>query len=67
MIDDPHDTQSFIDESVMAPKGKPIEWVDSPFSNPTARGITVEEIEYDEYLIALEEYRLKQTKDNNEH
>lgn len=36
----------------------PIEW-ENVFISPPANGLTVEEIEYDEYLIALEEWRRK--------
>lgn len=52
------DRASFIDESIMTPKGKAIEWPGkSPFANSADSGFTVEEIEYDEYLLALEEFR----------
>lgn len=47
----------FVDESV-ATHGEPLEY-QNVFISPPANGLTVEEIEYDEYLIALEEWRRK--------
>lgn len=51
----------FVDETI-SPKGEPIEYEPQElnrFLHPPANGLTVEEIEYDEYLIALEEWRRK--------
>lgn len=60
---------NFIDESHMKPEGEPLEYVpDKTFNNnmithntivrsqfgPVSTGLTVEEIEYDEYLMEVE-------------
>lgn len=46
----------YIDESAMKVSGEPIEY-DNVFISPPANGLTVEEIEYDEYLAELEKFR----------
>ena len=56
---------NFIDESFMKPEGEPLEYEpDKRYTNaniivrsqfgPVATGLTVEEIEYDEYLAEME-------------
>lgn len=56
---------NFIDESFMKPEGEPLEYESNQtFSNkniivrsqfgPTSTGLTVEEIEYDDYLAEME-------------
>lgn len=40
------------------PRDEPIEW-ENVFISPPANGLDVEEIAYDDYLIALEEWRRK--------
>ena len=48
---------NYIDESI-AKHGEPIEYTGKPFTGTLAPGFTVEEIEYDEYLAAVEEMKL---------
>ena len=47
-----------VDGTSRDPRDEPIEW-ENVFISPPANGLDVEEIEYDEYLIALEEWRKK--------
>ena len=61
---------NFIDESCMKPEGEPLEYTpDKRYSNnlivrsqfgPVSTGLTVEEIEFDEYLAEIE----KQNREN---
>lgn len=63
-------SNNFIDESFMKPEGEPLEYEpDKRYTNnlivrsqfgPVSTGLTVEEIEFDEYLAELE----KQNRDN---
>ena len=60
---------NFIDESHMKPEGEPLEYVpDKTFNNnmivrsqfgPVSTGLTVEEIDYDDYLAEIEKQALR--------
>ena len=65
---------NFIDESYMKPEGEPLEYVpDKTFNNnmithntivrsqfgPVSTGLTVEEIDYDDYLAEIEKQALR--------